>query len=166
MGGDEKDIVNTMHNKTGKTLLEGLRQELSVMTVYERFEQLIALALGLFIAIIIVLTLVRLFVTSLPLLLEGVLDPLAPGVFTSIFGMIMTVLIAMEFKHSIIRVALRHDGVVQVRTVILIAMLALGRKFIILDSSKTAAATILALAAGLLALGIVYWLMGKDERRP
>ncbi len=146
-----------------RSTLESIRDELSVMSLYERFEQVIALALGLFIAVIIVLTLVRLFVTALPMLLEGVLDPLSPGVFTSIFGMIMTVLIAMEFKHSIIKVALRKEGIVQVRTVMLIALLALGRKFIILDSAKTGAATIAALAAGLLALGIVYWLMGKQE---
>ena len=35
--------------------------------------------------------------------------------------MIMTLLIAMEFKHSIIRAALRQESIVQVKTVILIA---------------------------------------------
>jgi hypothetical protein len=47
--------------------------------------------------------------------------------------MIMTLLIAMEFKHSIVRVALRRDSIIQVKTVILIGLIALARKFVILD---------------------------------
>ena len=35
-------------------------------------------------------------------------DPLDHGVFQALFGAMMTLLIAMEFKHSIIRVALRR----------------------------------------------------------
>ncbi|VTN31772.1 Predicted membrane protein [Klebsiella pneumoniae] len=45
----------------------------------------------------------------------------------------MTLLIAMEFKHSIVRVALRRDSIIQVKTVILIGLIALARKFVILD---------------------------------
>lgn len=39
----------------------------------------------------------------------------------------------MEFKHSIVRVALRRDSIIQVKTVILIGLIALARKFVILD---------------------------------
>lgn len=46
---------------------------------------------------------------------------------------------ALEFKHSIVRAALRRDSIVQVRTVLLIALLALSRKFGILDSATTPA---------------------------
>ncbi len=146
-------------------MFKEIREEWSGMSLYERFEQAVALTLALFIAIIIVLSLIRLFVSALPLLLGGVLDPLAPQTFSRLFGMIMTVLIAMEFKHSIIRVALRKDSIIQVKTVMLIALLALGRKFIILDTSKTDATTIAALSAGLLALGVVYWLMRERDDR-
>lgn len=38
-------------------------------------------------------------------------------VFQSVFGMIMTLLIAMEFKHSIVRVAQRRDSIIRVKTV-------------------------------------------------
>jgi uncharacterized membrane protein (DUF373 family) len=47
---------------------------------------------------------------------------------------------------------------VQVRTVIVIA-LAIVRKIIILDLSSTGATELLALAAAILALGAVYWLV-------
>ena len=48
---------------------------------------------------------------------------------------VMTVLIALEFNHSILGVLERKHGVIQVRTVVLIALLALVRKFIILDTA-------------------------------
>jgi uncharacterized membrane protein (DUF373 family) len=76
--------------------------------------------------------------------------------------MVMTLLIAMEFKHSITRVMLRRDHIVQVKTVILVAILAIARKFIILDPA-TDPKCIAALAAALVALGSVYWLMRQRD---
>jgi uncharacterized membrane protein (DUF373 family) len=101
----------------------------------------------------------------LPLLIGGALDPLDHGVFQALFGMIMTLLIAMEFKHSIIRVALRRESIIQVKTVVLVALLALSRKFVILDVVATSAATIAALAGATLVLGIVYWLLRERDDR-
>jgi uncharacterized membrane protein (DUF373 family) len=49
-----------------------------------------------------------------------------------------------------------------VRTVLLIALLALSRKFVILDSMTTPAITIAALGFATLVLGIVCWLLGKQ----
>src|SRR5258707_1918286 len=39
----------------------------------------------------------------------GALNPLDHAMFQAVFGMVMTLLIAMEFKHSITRVMLRRD---------------------------------------------------------
>ncbi|MGM0541729.1 MAG: phosphate-starvation-inducible PsiE family protein [Pseudomonadota bacterium] len=146
-----------------KSIWMTIRSEWSAMNVFERFEQIIALILGLFISLVIIISLLHLMQSVLPLLLNGGFDPLEPQDFYKLFGMIMTVLIAMEFKHSIIRVALRKESIVQVKTVILIALLALGRKFIILDTTQTDASTIAALSLGVLALGIVYWLMRERD---
>ena len=118
------------------------------------------------VVVVVVMALYQLIRRVLPLLLGGALDPLDHQVFQSLFGMIMTLLIALEFKHSIIRVALRQESIIQVRTVILIALLALSRKFLILDTSETGPATIAALAGSTLMLGIVYWLLrDRDDRR-
>jgi uncharacterized membrane protein (DUF373 family) len=54
---------------------------------------------------------------------------------------------------------------VQVRTVILIAMLAVVRKLIILDLTRTYALELFGLAAAILALGGVYWLVREQDRR-
>ena len=141
------------------------RDRWPLMTAYERFEQVVALVLSFIIAAVIVLALVQIVVRVLPLLIGGGVDILEYGVFQALFGTIMTLLIAMEFKHSIIRAALRQESVVQVKTVILIALLALSRKFIILDTVATEAATIGALAGATLVLGIVYWLLRERDDR-
>jgi len=60
---------------------------------------------------------------------------------------------------------LRQESIIQVKTVILIALLALSRKFLILDTNETGPATIAALAGSTLVLGIVYWLLrDRDDR--
>jgi hypothetical protein len=74
-------------------------------------------------------------------LVSGAIDPLDHEVFQAPVGMVMTLLIAMEFKHSVIRVALRRSNIVQVKTVVLIALIALSRKFVILDIKETSAST-------------------------
>lgn len=139
--------------------LKEFRLQWRLMNVYERFEQMVVLALGLIIAAIIVMALLQLYRRVVPLLIGGAIDPLDHDAFQSLFGAIFTVLIAMEFKHSIVRAALRRDSIVQVRTVLLIALLALSRKFVILDSVATPASTIAALGFATLVLGVVCWLL-------
>jgi uncharacterized membrane protein (DUF373 family) len=99
------------------------------------------------------------------LILPGRFDPTDHTVFQSVFGMIVTVIIALEFKSSLLVIAERHDSVVQVRSVILLAMLAIVRKLIILDLSHTDAFLLFALSAAILALGAVYWLVREQDRR-
>jgi len=152
-------------SKSADRGLQGTRERWLLMSFYQRFEHIVAFALSGVIAIVIVVALLQLVLRIVPLVAMGSLDPLDHDVFQALFGMIMTVLIAMEFKHSIIRAALRHESVVQVKTVILIALLALSRKFIILDTAATEAATIGALAGATLVLGTVYWLLRERDDR-
>ena len=144
-----------MPKEPGHTTLDEMRSQWRLMTVYERFEQVVALVLSAVIAVIIVVSLFQLIAIVFTLLVLDAFNPLDHKVFQNVFGMIMTLLIAMEFKHSIVRVALRKESIIQVKTVILIAILALARKFIILgldvDPAKVAA-----LAGTILALGLTY----------
>lgn len=137
-----------------------LRDQLAIMSFYERFEQVVALVLSAVIAVIIMVSLFQLISIVFTLLVLDAFNPLDHKVFQSVFGMIMTLLIAMEFKHSIVRVALRRDSIIQVKTVVLIAVIALSRKFVILDSDASPA-KIAALAGATLALGATYWLLRK-----
>jgi uncharacterized membrane protein (DUF373 family) len=146
-----------------KGLIEGhARWEL--LTLYQRFEQIVILVLTGLIAVIIVLAVWNLALkVLLGLVLSEKFDPTDQMVFQTVFGMIFTVIIALEFKRSLVVLAERQDTVVQVRTVVLIAMLAVVRKLIILDLTATNAQQLFALAAAILALGGVYWLIrGQD----
>ena len=140
--------------------------EWAVMTFYERFQEVVALILANVIAVVILISLFQLIRALIVLLAGDAFNLLDHAAFQNLFGMIMTLLIAMEFKHSIIRVALRRDSIIRVKTVVLIALIALARKFVILDTAATEAAKIAALALALLALGGVYWLLReRDDRR-
>ncbi|BCU05910.1 phosphate-starvation-inducible PsiE family protein [Allochromatium tepidum] len=134
-----------------------------VMNFYERFEQVIAMMLGVVIAVIITIALWRLVREVFVMLVMGSLDPLDHTVFQGVFGMIMTLLIAMEFKYSIIKVVYRKAHIIQVKTVILIAQLALARKFIILDLKSTEAMEIFALGFSVLVLAVAHWLMRERD---
>jgi Phosphate-starvation-inducible E family len=72
------------------------------MSLYGRFEQIVTWILTLFIAIIIAVALFRLVTIVLQLLVSGLLNPLSHLEFEVIFGTVMTLLIAMEFNHSIL----------------------------------------------------------------
>ena len=151
-------------NEKQPTLTKTFRAQWAVMTFYERFEQVVALVLSAVIAVIIVVSLLQLMSIVFTLLILDAFNPLDHKVFQTVFAMIMTLLIAMEFKHSIVRVALRRDSIIQVKTVILIGLIALARKFVILDP-EASPGKIAALAGATLALGVTYWLLRERDDR-
>ena len=154
-----------MHKESGQTAFDKMRSQWRLMTVYERFEQVVAIALWGVMSMVIVISLIQLIRIVFTLLVMDALNPLDHKVFQLVFGATMTLLIAMEFKHSIVKVALRKESIIQVKTVILIAILALARKFIILDPDVDPA-KVAALAGTVLALGLTYWLMReRDDRK-
>lgn len=136
-----------------------------VPTFYQRFEQLVTLALSALLVVVILAAMWNLFLRIMAgLVLNSALDPTDHAVFQAVFGAIFTVIIALEFKRSIVVSIESHDTVFHVRTVVLVALLALLRKFIILDLGKTDAATIAALAFATLALGSIYWIIRRQDR--
>jgi len=147
-----------------KSLLQNTDYEhWKLLSFYEKFEQVVALILVSLISIVIISALNRLTIKTFEMLTINEADFTNPEIFQALFGMIMTLLIAMEFKHSILKVVSRQDSIIQVKTVILIAILAISRKFIILDTKNISAAEIASLSAALLALGAVYWLMRERD---
>jgi uncharacterized membrane protein (DUF373 family) len=142
------------------------RQQWRLLTFYQKFEHAVILVLTALIAIVVALAVWNLVLkVLLSILSTGGLDPTDYTVFQALFGMILTVIIALEFKRSLLVVAERRHGVVQVRTVVLIALLAIVRKLMIIDLSAADAQQVLALATTILALGGVYWLVRDQERR-
>jgi uncharacterized membrane protein (DUF373 family) len=121
--------------------------------------------LTLVIGLVILVALFRLTFSVVTGLLLGVLNPLDPGVFQAVFGEILTLLIALEFNHTLQYVVKREQSIIQTKVVILIALLAVARKFIVLDLREVDSGQLLALAAITLALGLAYWLMRERDDR-
>jgi uncharacterized membrane protein (DUF373 family) len=144
---------------------EQLRAEWAVLSYYQRFEGLVATVLTVVIGLIILVALYRLTFSVIAGLLLGVLDPLDPRVFQTVFGEILTLLIALEFNHTLQYVVKRDQSIIQTKVVLLIALLAVARKFIILDLKDVSAGQLLGLAAITLALGLGYWLVRQRDDR-
>jgi uncharacterized membrane protein (DUF373 family) len=145
--------------------LKNTRDLLSAVGIYGRFEQVVSLILTLLISFVIVVAVGHLLLRIVALVMLNEIDPANQKVFQSVFGMIMTVLIALEFNHSVLRMLDRRHSIVQVRTVILIALLALVRKLILLDVTQTEPIAVAGLAFAALSLGAVYWLVRDQDQR-
>jgi uncharacterized membrane protein (DUF373 family) len=146
-------------------MTRNLKAQWPVLSYYQRFESLVALVLTLIVALIILVALYRLGESVIAGLIFGVLDPLDPAVFQTVFGEILTLLIALEFNHTLQFAVAREQSIIQAKVVMLIAMLAIARKFIVLDLQEVSAPHLFALAAVTLALGIGYWLIRERDDR-
>src|ERR1700733_5720269 len=148
-----------------KEELKYAKEKLKMLSLYQRFEHVIVMFLTALIAVIVIAAVWNLSLKILfGLVLSGSLDPSDYSAFQAVFGMILTVIIALEFKKSLLVMAERRGTVVQIRSVVMIALLAICRKVIILDLTETDALHILAFAAAIFALGIVYWLIGNRDQ--
>ena len=141
------------------------RTSWSLMTLYQKFEHAVILVLTALIAVVVAFAVWNLLLKVVASILSSGFDPTDYAVFQALFGMIFTVIIALEFKRSLLVVADRRFGIVQVRTVILIALLAVVRKLMIIDLTTTEALQLFALAATIVALGGVFWLVRDQDRR-
>src|SRR6478752_4226200 len=141
------------------------QRRFGLLGFYDKFEYVVILLLTALIAVFIVFALWNVALKIFLSIAASSFDPTDYVVFQAVFGMIFTVIIALEFKRSLLVVAERQHSVVQVRTVLLIALLAIVRKLMIIDLSAADAQQVLALAATILALGGVFWLVRDQDSR-
>jgi uncharacterized membrane protein (DUF373 family) len=136
----------------------------SELSLYAKFEHLVAIILILLVSLVIAASTLSLAIDVAKLFLGG-LARSSDIDYEEIFGRIMTVLIAFEFNVSIAQVLESRRHLFQVRTVVLVAILAIARKFIIIDIDAKSAETLVALAVIVAALGATYWMLGSTDRR-
>src|ERR1700730_8419644 len=110
------------------------RARWKLLPFYQKFEHAVIVVLTALIAIAVWNLALKIFTS----IFASGFDPTDYSVFRAVFGMIFTVIIALEFKQSLLVIAERDRGVVQARTVVLIALLAIVRKLMITDMSATA----------------------------
>jgi uncharacterized membrane protein (DUF373 family) len=133
--------------------------------MYRRFEAAVAFTLTVVIAAVILVALLRLVVSVADTIVLQSLNPLEHEIFQRVFGEIMTLLIALEFNHTLQYVVRGEQGIIHTRMVVLIALLALARKVIIIDLVAAGHASVIALALLTLALGVTYRLMRERDDR-
>lgn len=143
-----------------------IRRDWDVLTAYQRFELLVAFVITIVIGAVIVVALARLIINVIVTLVLEAHNPLDHTIFQLVFGDIMTLLIALEFNHTLQYVIAGERGIIQAKIVVLIALLALARKVIIIDLHTTSPSTVAALGALALALGLACWLIRGGEEAP
>jgi uncharacterized membrane protein (DUF373 family) len=134
----------------------GIRRQWAVLTLHQRFETSVAFVLTFVIWVIVLVALYRLCAGVVETLVLRTLNPLDHTVFQEVFGRIMTLLIALEFNHTLQYAVAGERGIIQARIVLVIAQLALARRVIVADLYHVQAPSIAALAALSIALAVAY----------
>lgn len=81
------------------------------------------------------------------------------------FGLILTILIVLEFNHSIYIALTKRSGAIQVRAIVQITVMVIARKLMLQDFGATSFQTLLGFGGLLIALGVLYWLFMNADRQ-
>ncbi len=129
---------------------------------YDWFELLVVAALTLMVALSVVLTMVHAAYVLYESIGAGVHN-FGHDQFVAVFGAFMTVLIALEFNHTVLPEISSGTPIVKVRAVILVALLALARKLVLVDYHQEDFTTLIGLAVLVASATLAYWVVRKDE---
>ncbi|MEM6488521.1 MAG: phosphate-starvation-inducible PsiE family protein [Pseudomonadota bacterium] len=122
---------------------------------YELFERGVSFVLLVGMSGVIILALLSFLVALYPFMTEvGAIFDYAT--FQTLFDRALAALIAIELAHSVLQSVRGHHGLIQVRTVVIIGVLAIVRKFVLIDVEVASGTLMLGLALALAALGAVY----------
>jgi uncharacterized membrane protein (DUF373 family) len=136
-----------------------------VLRYTEAFKRIIAAVLLVLMAVLVVIATTELVLGMASWLLPGSFFAQANAVLTQAellgaFGVFLTVLIALELVETV-EVYFREHAV-HIEIVLLVAMIALSRKFVLLDPHDYEPQVLFALAAILLSLGVTYYLVRRS----
>ena len=143
----------------------GLQRDWKQFLTYEMFERVASRIVMLFISIIIVYSLILM---AIALFDQFRLSPafLETDSLRDVFGSLLTILIMIEFNHSIAVAISTRAGILQARTIVLIAILVIARKVILLDFAAATFEQMLGIGAVALAFGLLFWLIGARSGGP
>ena len=133
------------------------------MTLFERFEYIVMLFVSFILAVIILVALFRLVENVYQLVFSQLVHKTEFKAFQTTFGMLLTLLIVFEFRNSINALLEGKGLLLQVKIVVLIAIIAVARKFLVLDPKDYDAGMVAAYAGVGLSLGLIYWLLSQKK---
>jgi uncharacterized membrane protein (DUF373 family) len=144
--------------------LDSFKREWRELTYYRWFEKIALRAVLFFLAVITAYTIVFVGIQLFDDLRLGT-SFLEKAALQETFGSILTILILLEFNHSVFVAITERSGAIQVRIVVLIAVLAIVRKLMLQDFASTTLQTMVGFSGLLLSLGGLYWLISDGDRR-
>ena len=127
-----------------------------------QFEELVAKVLSLTMVVVVMAIIIDLIIVLAHSLLTSTPNGFLGTTLTDIFGLFLSVLIALEILENITAYIKKH--VVQVELVIATALTAVGRKLIILDLEKISGVSLIGLAVAIFALAVSYWIVRFSHR--
>ena len=145
-------------------LLDVFHKQTKGRTLYEWFEHIILGIVVFIMSLVIVYSLILATTTLFQDLASGI-GSMENSALKDTFGLILTVIILVEFNHSIVLAIRQRSGAIQVRIVVLITIIVLARKLVLLDYTTANVETLLGLGGLALSLGGLYWLISDGERR-
>ena len=140
----------------------GLQRDWKQFLTYEMFERVASRIVMLFISIIIVYSLILM---AIALFDQIRLSPnfLDTDSLRDVFGSLLTILIMIEFNHSIAVAISTRAGILQARPIVLITILVIARKVILLDFATATFEQLVGIGAVALAFGLLFWLISARD---
>ncbi|NJL44918.1 MAG: phosphate-starvation-inducible PsiE family protein [Leptolyngbyaceae cyanobacterium SM2_3_12] len=127
-----------------------------------QFEGLVSKVLSLAMIVVVFVIVIDLGIVLTKSLMTSSPEGFFGQTLTDIFGLFLSVLIALEILENITAYIKKH--VVQVELVIATALTAVGRKIIILDLSKISGLSLIGLAIAIFSLAISYWIVRTTHK--
>jgi uncharacterized membrane protein (DUF373 family) len=127
-----------------------------------QFEGIVSKILSLAMVGVILVIIIDLFIVLGSALMVSPANGFFGQTLSQIFGLFLSVLIALEIMENITAYLKKH--VVQVELVIATALTAVGRKLVILDLDKISGTSLIGLATAVFALAISYWIIRSTHR--
>lgn len=137
---------------------EGLKRYWKDLPSYELFEQITSRIVMFFISIIIVYSLILMTINLFEQFKLG-LGFIETESLRDVFGSILTILILIEFNHSIALAISKKSGILQARPIVIITILVIARKVILLDFGAATFEQLIGISAITIAFGLLYWLI-------
>lgn len=128
----------------------------------QQFEGLVSKVLSITMVVVVLIIIIDLVIVLTQNLITSSPQGFLGQTLTDIFGLFLSVLIALEILENITAYLRKH--VVQVELVIATALTAVGRKIIILDLDKVSGVSLIGLAIAIFSLSISYWIVRSTHR--
>ncbi len=130
----------------------------------KKFERVIIFSLVIMMVVVLLLSTIELGWVIIKDILTPPIFLLEINELLEIFGLFMLVLIGVELLETIVRTYI-HRSTEHVTIVVAVAIIAIARKVIILDTQDYSGGTLLGMAAIIVALSATYYMIKRESRQ-